>query len=111
MGEVLQKDIRFAREAILNDILEILEDLTSDWEMEFLDKIGPETRLVSDLTFESIDIVQLSVSVEEHFDHRRLPFVLYPLPVRGKCAGRSCRGCGSIRCCYGPRPAQAGTYG
>ena len=74
MGEVLQKDIRFAREAILNDILEILEDLTSDWEMEFLDKIGPETRLVSDLTFESIDIVQLSVSVEEHFDHRRLPF-------------------------------------
>jgi acyl carrier protein len=72
--EAVQNDVDLTKETILRDVIEILEDLTSDWETEFADKIGPETHLIADLTFESIDVVQLSVAIEEHFGRRRLPF-------------------------------------
>lgn len=62
------------REAILRDLVKMLEDVTSDWELEFSGSIGPETRLVADLAFESIDAVQLIIAVEEHYQRRDLPF-------------------------------------
>jgi acyl carrier protein len=64
----------FEKDAILGDVLRILDDLTSDWEMEFAGKLGPETHLVADLAFASIDVVQLAVAIEEHFKRTRLPF-------------------------------------
>ncbi|MFQ5677391.1 MAG: acyl carrier protein [bacterium] len=70
----IQNNVDLTKENILRDVLEILEDLTSDWETEFSEKIGPETQLVADLTFESLDVVQLSVALEEHFGRRKLPF-------------------------------------
>lgn len=60
--------------AILGEVLKILEDMTSDWEMGFAGKIGSETRLVADLAFESLDVVQLAVAIEEHFKRSGLPF-------------------------------------
>ena len=65
---------RLDKDAILDDIRKILHDMTSDWEMAFADAIGPETRLMADLTFESIDVVQLAVAIEEHFNRSNLPF-------------------------------------
>ena len=65
---------KFGREVILRDIIHILETMTSDWDMEFTESIASNTGLVSDLAFESIDIVQFVVAIEERFQRRKLPF-------------------------------------
>ncbi len=61
-------------ETILKDIVNILQEMTSDWDIEFNGPIGPETKIISDLSFESIDVVQFIVAIEEHFQIRGLPF-------------------------------------
>ncbi len=71
-NEACKKKITKAE--ILKDIVGILEDMTSDWDMEFSGPIGPETRLMSDLEFESIDVVQFIVAIEERFKRRNMPF-------------------------------------
>lgn len=72
--EDIQSSNRLEEHAILGEILKILENMTLDWEMGFAGKIGPETRLVADLAFESLDVVQLAVAIEEHFKRSGLPF-------------------------------------
>ena len=62
------------RDAIVKDVVNVLNDMTTDWEAGFQGKIGPGTRLVADLGFESIDVVQLAVALEEHFGQEGLPF-------------------------------------
>jgi acyl carrier protein len=42
--------------------------------MEFNGAIGPDTKLMSDLEFESIDVVQFVTAIEEQFGRRGLPF-------------------------------------
>lgn len=65
---------QFTGETILQNIIQILEHMTSDWDMEFTGPIGPDTRLIADLAFESIDVVQFIVAIEERFQRRGLPF-------------------------------------
>ena len=60
--------------AIMNGIVELLEDMIMDWDTEYEGAIGPDTRLVVDLGFESIDIVQLIVALEERFLCKGLPY-------------------------------------
>jgi acyl carrier protein len=62
------------RNAILQEMVQILEDMASDWDLELSGGIGPDTRLIADLAFESIDVVQLVVAIEERFTRRDLPF-------------------------------------
>ena len=62
------------REAIRRELTLILEDMTRDWELTFSGGIKPDTCLIGDLTFQSIDIVQLLVAIEEHFKRRTMPF-------------------------------------
>lgn len=59
---------------ILADVIEILEGITQDWDTELSGKIGADTALMSDLTFESIDVVMLIVAIEERFKKTGLPF-------------------------------------
>jgi acyl carrier protein len=59
---------------IQGSVIEILEEMTRDWDTGFSGKIGPETHLMKDLTFESIDIVMLIVAIEERFGRKGLPF-------------------------------------
>ncbi len=66
--------MEFQREAIFQDLATILSDMTSDWDSDFDDPLQSKTRLVADLGFESIDIVQLIVAVEEKYRRRGLPF-------------------------------------
>jgi acyl carrier protein len=63
-----------AQDNILRDVVGILEEMTGDWEMEFSGAINPETRVISDLEFESIDVVQLVVQIEELYKRKDLPF-------------------------------------
>lgn len=52
----------------------ILENMTQDWDLELDAAIGSDTRLMEDLAFESIDVVQLAVSIEQAFGTKGLPF-------------------------------------
>jgi acyl carrier protein len=64
---------KYTKECILNELIKILEDMSSDWDLEYADGINGDTKLVADLLFESIDIVQLLVAVEQHFNVKNLP--------------------------------------
>ena len=59
---------------ILTNLVEILGDITQDWDTELSGKIGADTSLMTDLTFESIDVVMLIVAIEERFKKTGLPF-------------------------------------
>jgi acyl carrier protein len=65
---------RYDKNAILTDLLKILEEMTADWDMGFTGPIGPQTRLEADLSFQSIQVVQLIMAIEEHFQVQELPF-------------------------------------
>ncbi|MEW6426945.1 MAG: acyl carrier protein [Thermodesulfobacteriota bacterium] len=62
------------KETILGNVVRILNDLTGDWEMEFSGPVGPGTMIISDLEFESIDVVQFVVQIEEQYKRKDLPF-------------------------------------
>lgn len=50
-------------------IVNILNDMTQDWDLD-ASEIEPETKLVEDLNFGSIDIIHLVVAIEEHFQQK-----------------------------------------
>jgi len=60
--------------AVLDGVVEILEEMTKEWDTGFSGSIGPETSLMNNLTFESIDIVMLIVAIEERFGKKGMPF-------------------------------------
>ena len=62
------------RDEILTNIITILDDITADWDMEFDEAINENTRLMTDLEFESIDVVQFIVAIEERFQRRGMAF-------------------------------------
>jgi acyl carrier protein len=59
------------REQILADVLGILRGVARDWEYEA--PLTAETRLFEDLAFESLDLVVLGATVQEHFA-QKFPF-------------------------------------
>lgn len=58
-------------ETVYADVLDILNDLTGDW--EYSGEISKDTFLLADLDFESIDAVALGTAIEERFQ-QSLPF-------------------------------------
>jgi acyl carrier protein len=59
------------RQAILEYLLEKMEDLTQDW--DYADPVRPESRLFTELGFESLDAVVLCTAIQEHY-HTPMPF-------------------------------------
>lgn len=64
----------FTRNQIETDLIAILTDMTADWDLDFSGAIDAQTRLMADLAFESIDVVQLVVAIEAHVQRRHLHF-------------------------------------
>lgn len=64
----------FNKDAILMDLIRIIENMAGDWEMGFAGEIGPGTYLVEDLAFKSIKMAQMASSIGEHFKNNDLPF-------------------------------------
>ena len=60
-----------SREQILDYVLQVLEELRSDWDYSV--PVSARSRLVGDLTFESLDLVVLGTSIQEHFA-AQIPF-------------------------------------
>jgi acyl carrier protein len=61
--------MQLTKNQVQADIISILKDVTQEWELD-LNEIKPETHLVEDLGFGSIDIIQLVVAIEEHFKQK-----------------------------------------
>ena len=62
------------KDQIIRVIIDILKYLTSDWDMDFSEEITAETHIVADLYFESLDVVQLVIAIEQRFGRKNLPF-------------------------------------
>ena len=54
-------------------VIEIVNDLIQDWGLDLDEPVSGVTRLVENLDFASVDLIQLCVAIEEHFD-RKLEF-------------------------------------
>ena len=50
------------RPLILNQVIQVLETMTQDWDMDYAGAINEDVKLVEDLTFASIDICLLYTS-------------------------------------------------
>ncbi len=61
--------MQLAQVEIQSAIVNILKDMTQEWDLDLSD-INPETKLVEDLNFGSIDIIHLVVAIEEHFQKK-----------------------------------------
>ena len=60
--------VGYDSETILRDLVAIVEEMTSDWDNEYGGGIGAQTKLIGELAFESIDVVEFILAVEQHFD-------------------------------------------
>ncbi|HZZ72900.1 MAG TPA: acyl carrier protein [Pirellulales bacterium] len=56
------------------DVVEILSDLTADWDQGLSGPLGPNTSVVGDLGFESLDVVYLVTAIEDRYGRQDLPF-------------------------------------
>ncbi|MBN1556523.1 MAG: acyl carrier protein [Lentisphaerae bacterium] len=64
----------WTRERVLADLLELVTDMTRDFEIDFEGGITPESRFGADLEFESTDVVELVGEIETRFKRRHIPF-------------------------------------
>lgn len=64
----------YSRDAIMDDVKDILAELLTEWETQFEAGIGPETLLGADLSLGSIDIVRLISDIQQRYAHQVIPF-------------------------------------
>ncbi|HEV7859847.1 MAG TPA: acyl carrier protein [Pyrinomonadaceae bacterium] len=62
------------RQSILATFIEILSEMTSDWDKDFSGEINAETLLVAQLGFTSMDLVMLVVEIQQRYGRQDLPF-------------------------------------
>lgn len=65
---------KFSKEKILEDVIKIIKDVTSGFDTDYSNDLQPGSRIAADLGFESIDVVEMIVAIEEHYQRRDLPF-------------------------------------
>lgn len=63
--------MRPERDVIDAHVRELLEQLAGDWDVSR--PVGPDTRLFTELGFESLDAVVLGTAIQEHYQ-RAMPF-------------------------------------
>ena len=61
-------------DAYIPKLITLLEDFTQDWEHSFSGTMSRDTKLFADLGFESIDIIQLIVAIQEEVLKSARPF-------------------------------------
>ncbi|UXE59310.1 MAG: acyl carrier protein [Woronichinia naegeliana WA131] len=66
------------KQDVTERVITIIDDMTQDWDLPSDEPISATTQLMDDLAFESVDVVQLIVALEENFKNpsaeARLPF-------------------------------------
>src|SRR5436309_2767466 len=62
------------RAAIERKVIAVATDTVADWGLDLSSPITADTKLMEDLNFGSIDIVQFAVGIERAFDRKGLRF-------------------------------------
>jgi acyl carrier protein len=62
------------RTAIESKVIAVVNQTVADWDIDIPGGITGKTRLIKDLNFESIDVVQFAIGVEQMFGRKGLPF-------------------------------------
>jgi acyl carrier protein len=70
----MQASVRSNKRDYLPEVIDVLRNITVDFDLDFTDEITSETRLVQDLYFTSLDVVQLVVALEDKYGRQDLPF-------------------------------------
>jgi acyl carrier protein len=70
----LPPEVAAKSDAVVPQLIKLLEDFTQDWDHEMEGSMNRETKLLGDLGFESIDIIQLVVAIEEDISKKKVPF-------------------------------------
>lgn len=55
-------------------VITVANDTVSGWDLDLPNGITLETKLMEDLSFESIDVVQFAVAIEQAVNRKGLPF-------------------------------------
>ncbi len=63
-----------SKDELVEGLAAILNDMIQDWDLDLDEPITAETRIIDDLGFESIDLVQLVVAIEQKFGARDIPY-------------------------------------
>lgn len=63
-----------ASDVYVQKLIALLEDFTQDWDTGLEGAMTRDSRLLADLSFESIDIIQLIVAIQEDILGAKLPF-------------------------------------
>jgi acyl carrier protein len=66
--------VAFSTSEIQQKVIDILSDMTRDWDLMLDAPIGAGTSLVNDLGFASVDIIHLVVDLEETLKAGKLGF-------------------------------------
>lgn len=61
-------------ENLQSTVIDVLDEMTADWDLDDSGEITLETRLIDELAFESIDVVQLVVALEKKLERKDIPF-------------------------------------
>lgn len=64
-------------ESIQAKVIAVLQDMIADWELDDINEIDAETKLMEDLAFESLDVVQFVVSLEKKLNKEIYLFKTY----------------------------------
>lgn len=68
------KNTQNGKDEILADLLKMIEERSSGWEICFEGSIGPDTLLGADLAYKSMDLIQLFVAIQKHYGKNDFPF-------------------------------------
>jgi acyl carrier protein len=60
------------RQSILSSVISTIESIVQDWDLD--QPIDANTRLVADLGFESIDLIQMVAALEQEFNRPNFSF-------------------------------------
>jgi acyl carrier protein len=62
------------RQTMEETVIAVLRDTVQDWDLELDTGITGSTKLIEELSFESIDVVQFAVALEQALGSKGLPF-------------------------------------
>lgn len=65
MTQIAETKVATDAATVERTVIVTLEGLVQDWDIE--DEIGPSTKVVADLGFESIDLIQMVAALERAF--------------------------------------------
>ena len=63
-----------SQQAVRDAVLEVLKDIVQDWDLEMDGEIKPDSLLIANLGFSSVDFVELATSIEELYPNVELKF-------------------------------------